>query len=364
MMELTVQSLYPFLDQLPQPVLHLKDEELVFANKAGRRALLLPGLHARDLMADTYEVYHTAAPDEEMALPLRCGTAQYRASLFRYPDGDLLVLQEDPELHGLTPVGQQNLAAALRNILVGVIAPMQELFPYLEEQENEFVQDRTASLSRSYFRMLRAVALIGDTGAMEMGDFTASLERTELCNYVYDLAERCRAFTEEHKISLDVHLPPKLFFGYIDRDQIERAVYNLVSNSVKYTPAGGKVDITLQHEENLGVLTVRDNGAGMDSDLLQNATVRNRQPGIDARWGVGFGLQLARAIAQLHGGNLMIRSQPGKGTSVTISFVLQPAQEPPVLDPAMRFDYASGLDHAHVEFADVMPDSAYDSRCI
>ena len=106
-----------------------------------------------------------------------------------------------------------------------------------------------------------------------------------------------------------------------------------------------------------------DTGAGIDSDLLGVIANRAEHPGANAE-GLGFGLRLVRAIAEAHGGGLMVGSSES-GASVCFSIGLERSAEDKVVNsPAERFDYTGGLDHAHVEFAGVMDDEYYDTRAI
>ena len=362
-MRLTIEDLYPFLEKLTQPALHLKQDRFIWVNPAARRVLLLPELSVQALLGEeAYAAYCAAPAQSELNLPLRCGQCAYTAAVTRYADGDLFLLRQEQE--NLSFSALFNIATALRAPLSDILTSAQVLFPYLEEQENEFIQSCTASLNRSFYRLVRAVAMMGDASAMELGDLRLDAERTELCDFVHTVGEKARPFCEELGVELEIVLPDKLFFGRVDRDKLERAVFNLLSNALKYTSSGGKVTLRLRRNGNLGLLRVSDSGGGVESGVLQDAAARSAQNGPDPLWGVGLGLQIARAIARLHGGNLMLESVPGQGTAVSLSFRLEPAEEAPVLSPAERYDYAGGLDHAHLEFADVMPNAAYDTRCI
>ena len=94
-----------------------------------------------------------------------------------------------------------------------------------------------------------------------------------------------------------------------------RLVFNLVENAVKYTPAGGKIEISLKSGDGLAILEVSDNGPGIPAD--QQAQIFERlYRGDQSRNGAGSGLGLAlvHSIAQLHGGKVSVRSEVGKGS--------------------------------------------------
>jgi signal transduction histidine kinase len=111
-----------------------------------------------------------------------------------------------------------------------------------------------------------------------------------------------------------------------DERKIKQALLNLLSNSVKFTPAGGSVSVAAALRDGTLAIAVTDTGIGMSPDQLAHALEPFGQ--VDnslarSHDGTGLGLPLARALAELHGGILAVESEEGKGTTVTI---ILPAQ--------------------------------------
>ncbi len=107
-----------------------------------------------------------------------------------------------------------------------------------------------------------------------------------------------------------------------------RAVGNLVANAVEHTPAGGRVDVTIEPAGPVLRVRVADTGVGIEPQHLPHIFDRFYQ--VDPararrRAGAGLGLALVRSIAELHGGSVSAESHPGAGTSVTLQF---PAELP------------------------------------
>ena len=109
---------------------------------------------------------------------------------------------------------------------------------------------------------------------------------------------------------------------YCDRDRMGQAVTNLLSNAIKFTPAGGSVRISaVRTGEGGATLTIEDTGIGVSAEDLPRIMEPFQQ--VDSTLarryeGVGLGIPLARAIVQLHGGDLLFESEPGRGTTVRI----------------------------------------------
>lgn len=112
---------------------------------------------------------------------------------------------------------------------------------------------------------------------------------------------------------------------YADRTKLQQVVYNLMENAVKYTQEGGKVDVTLQRIGRSAVMTVKDNGPGISAEHLPHIfdrfyrvdKARSREAG-----GTGLGLAIVHQLVMLHGGEIHVESEEGKGTSFIVELPL------------------------------------------
>lgn len=125
-------------------------------------------------------------------------------------------------------------------------------------------------------------------------------------------------------VILSISLSPELPALRADRRRVAQILLNLISNAVKFTPKGGRVDVTAAVDETGGiVLSVADTGIGIaaqDIPLVlapfgQVASAQSRQHA-----GTGLGLPLTKALVELHGGEMTLESQPGAGTTVRCRF--------------------------------------------
>lgn len=120
-------------------------------------------------------------------------------------------------------------------------------------------------------------------------------------------------------VSLIFH--EKDIVGYLDKDKISQVVVNLISNALKYTQKGGKVDVNISEDNNYIEISVKDTGIGISQDDLPYVferfyradESRNKLTG-----GAGIGLTISKSIVEAHGGNITLDSIIGKGTNFVV----------------------------------------------
>jgi signal transduction histidine kinase len=125
-----------------------------------------------------------------------------------------------------------------------------------------------------------------------------------------------RPLTDSHRFLLDLDVSLRPIDG--DRDRLAQTITNLVSNAVKYSPAGGSVAIATRNDGDDVVISVRDEGVGIAEEDLSRIFDRFErvETGIAGRIaGTGLGLSIAQEIASLHGGRLWADSELGLGST-------------------------------------------------
>ena len=162
-------------------------------------------------------------------------------------------------------------------------------------------------------RLVDDVLLVDRMGADQMSVRTTSVDCNTLAK---DVVETFRPLANRHQFSLD--LDPSLLPVVGDRDRLSQALTNLVSNAVKYSPAGGTVTIVTCNEGDNVVISVRDEGIGVAREDLARIFDRFErvETGIAGRIaGTGLGLSIAQEIAMLHGGRLWAESKLRRGST-------------------------------------------------
>lgn len=173
-------------------------------------------------------------------------------------------------------------------------------------------------------QIVRALLLLSQA---ESGQLALQKTRLNLSDLVADVVDQFQIPYEEARVRLTADL--RACFAEVDRIQIERMISNLLSNAMKYTPAGGEVAVSLKAGPEALEIVVQDTGCGIPSNHLPHIFDRfYRVPGGESssrERGLGLGLSFVDWIAKAHGGNVRVESSPGSGSRFTISLPVSSA---------------------------------------
>lgn len=159
---------------------------------------------------------------------------------------------------------------------------------------------------------------------LRSGKLTLNCETVSLMTAVNNAFETVRADAQAKGVAIDISAPLEPLFVEGDLLRLEQIVWNLLANAVKFTPAGGKISVRLDRQDDKVILIVDDTGQGIDASFLPSVFEMFRQG--DARAsrehaGMGIGLALVQQLVQLHGGSVVATSEGlGRGTRFTVSF--------------------------------------------
>ena len=132
----------------------------------------------------------------------------------------------------------------------------------------------------------------------------------------------------QHKIR--VKCPDRPVQVRVDGERVKTIVSNLVSNAIKYSPDGGPVEVDLINNGGIARVSVKDRGVGIakeDLPILFTRFGRISTPETDHLPGTGLGLYLGRQLARLHGGEITVDSDPGRGSTFTLHLPIAPAPD-------------------------------------
>ena len=164
--------------------------------------------------------------------------------------------------------------------------------------------------------MINTMLLISRT---EAGVERPAREEIDLAALVREACELFGTPAEDQGITLRCSVPERCVITG-DNRMVQRLIANLLDNALKYTPAGGSVEVTVFQNAAGAVLTVKDTGSGISAGDLPRIFERfYRCDQSRSVAGTGLGLSLARAIARAHGGEITVESRPGEGSAFIVT---------------------------------------------
>jgi len=184
--------------------------------------------------------------------------------------------------------------------------------------------------SRTSLQAIREAVLTMQNIVHDVLDFSKPVDLKPAEEDVRDAVRRacdsCGAKAQESGVQLRTELTPGPLRAEVDLAHLERALVNIINNAIDASVRDQKVTVRLTAEGGQLVISIRDNGAGMDRETLENIYIpfytRKRS-------GTGLGMPIARKIVEGHGGRINITSGPGQGTEITIEIPWQPKRGQP-----------------------------------
>ena len=191
-----------------------------------------------------------------------------------------------------------------------------------EHAETGHFQEGLNVIERNTRAQVQLIDDLLDVSRIVSGKLRVNIEPCELTDVINVAVNVMRPAAEARGITLHVQLSPSASVAWCDSVRIQQVVWNLVSNAVKFTPKGGRVDVTLSREKSSFQIQVKDNGQGISSDLLPRVFDRFRQADSSTRRrfaGLGLGLSIVKYIVEAHGGTIEADSPgEGKGSAFTV----------------------------------------------
>lgn len=210
-----------------------------------------------------------------------------------------------------------NVSHELRTPLTLIAGPTDQLLedPAVRGQQRSMLE----MVQRNTRILIQLVGEILDFRKVQNNKATLHLNNFALQNELQTWADDFRAVAMRRKINIEVDTSAVDTEAMViaDRDKLEHIYFNLMSNSLKYTPEGGCITTSLQHKDGFYTLRVADTGKGISADELPRLFERFYQAK-GAIGGTGIGLSLVKAYVDMHNGDVHAESEPGKGTTFVV----------------------------------------------
>lgn len=343
------KKIQDILQHISQPGFCGKGNRIVAINQAAAALLLSAGDDLLPLLHTGTEEYASLG-DGQLYLTLSIGGQLRNATVTRMDDLDLFCLDTDEDQEEFRSMALVSME--LRGPLMKLMSSTEQLLQ-TQDLSNPDAALQAAKINRSLHQLMRLTCNLSDVSRYSASSYK---ETRDVDSFLNSLFEKARSFTEENGIHLTYDGLATPVFSLIDPEQLERAVWNMLSNSVKFMPQGGTIHAELKRHGSKLLLSLQDNGSGIAQSVQGDLFHRYlRQPGIeDSRFGLGLGMVIIRTTAANHGGTVLVDRCGDTGTRITMTLTIVQETETLLRSPILRPDYTGGWDHGLVELADCL----------
>ncbi len=215
------------------------------------------------------------------------------------------------------------MGVVLTNITHELLTPLTVIYATIYKLRSQAPQyeDEYQVIDNNIQRTKRLLTQILEVRKSQAGQLRLKVSRGDLAAFVSNVVEEIRPMAEQKHIGLETSLPEKEKAAWFDSDKLDKILYNLLSNAIKYNRNDGHILLSLDIKEQEAVISVKDNGIGMDKQQLSHLYTRffdgdyRRQN----TGGTGIGLALVHELVTLHHGSIRCKSSRGVGTTFTVT---------------------------------------------
>jgi len=334
------------LNMISQGAFTVKDGTVTCVNHPAACRMIEPGMSIAKLLHTGSEEY-AALDTGKLYLTLCLEGHYFGASVLRLEDTDLFTLEEDRDQPQL-----QAYALAARELRI-------PLANGINAAQRLAADPAAAQLNQSLYQLLRVVGNMSDAARYAEQTLPRRIPM-DVCALLWEILEKADALLQETGIRLQLHIPSERMLCPVDEEKLERAVYNMLSNAIKFSAPGDSIQVRLKRSGSRIALTVQDNGSGVPDELRHTMFSRyQRQPTLeDSRYGLGLGLFMIRSAAAAHEGTVLVEHPKAGGTRITLTLSTA-AEAPELQSPLPAFDYAGELDHGLIELSQHLPSHLY-----
>jgi signal transduction histidine kinase len=198
----------------------------------------------------------------------------------------------------------------------------------LTEKQRDYLGD----IQLSGRTLLAIIDDILDLATIDAGTLELKLSPVKVPEVIDQAVQGVAERLKQDNVALDIGIEPGIDEFVADGRRVTQMLYNLFSNAIGFSEAGGTIKLTCGREKSMLAFAVEDQGVGIPDDYQQAVFDRFESRSLGSRHrGAGLGLSIVKSLAELHGGTVSLESAPGRGTRVK---VLLPLTQPPAAETA------------------------------
>lgn len=189
----------------------------------------------------------------------------------------------------------------------------QEIFGDLNEEQKSYLDD----IHKASHQLEGLINDILDISTIEAGYMKLEAERFDIHAMLASVITLVNERLQEHNLKLKFECDPSIGKMFGDEKRIKQVIFNVLSNAIKFTPSGGNIMLSASEEKGDINIIIEDTGEGIKEEDLGKVFEKFQKTG--SKGGSGLGLSVAKNFIELHGGDVDIESEAGKGTKLIIT---------------------------------------------
>jgi len=227
------------------------------------------------------------------------------------------------------------------NVSYQLRTPLNTIMGFSEILTNQYfgaLNDRQMEYARTIMdaskKLLLLINDVLDLATIEAGRMALEQENISVAAILNSAKQMTAEWARQQSLAIVIDCPSDTGSFDVDMHRMKQVLYNLISNAIKYTPAGGRITLEARRTEGWVAITVSDTGIGIPESDLDRVFGKFERTNLQARQsGAGLGLSLVKSFVELHGGRIEIASHSGTGTRVTCYI---PVRSQPALEHAAQ----------------------------
>jgi signal transduction histidine kinase len=209
----------------------------------------------------------------------------------------------------------------LRNPISGILNATEHLIENWAEGSDDNLKLLQAIRSSSEF-LLHLIDGMLEISSIESRNLKLVVEATDLLSLVEKNLSVNRLLASPKRIEIDVVRDGQALDVNVDRIKITQVIDNLITNAIKFSPAGSRIEIRVSTNPREATISVKDEGQGIPADDIRTVFQpfqRSTRRSVSNRGGTGLGLAIVKRIVEGHGGQIAVESEVGKGSTFTVT---------------------------------------------
>ena len=244
------------------------------------------------------------------------------------------------------------LLEQMRQHVSNLMAATHLLTPAVRETGEAKYDGYLSIMNQSFYRLLRLMNHLELTQNLESGGIPFHPQALDLAGLCRETGEHTAPLAKMAGVEFRWETEPASLITTGDGALLRRLLLGLISNALRAAGEGGEAGLRLSRQKNRAILTVWDNGPGLNPD--------GENPFYLPDGGVGMGLPIVRELARLHGGAVMLESRPERGARAVVSLPIEVPTPGTLRTPtSLKWDGSGGFSPVLVELSGLLPQEAF-----